>query len=125
MKIFINQGKIIADEKTDELSRAIEDNYLYQIKICGPQKDVLAAVSKIQGVKSITPTGERDADSYAYLVESDKGIDVRKPIFTLCAQKSWAILGLNPTGTDLETIFIRLVDRSEGVEPEPRRRKTH
>ena len=60
----------------------------------------------------------RDSDAYTYVVESDKGIDARKPIFNLCAQKSWAILGLMPIGTDLESIFIRLVDRANGIEPE-------
>ena len=114
--IVINQGKIIADEKTDARTSAIEEGYVYEIKICGPQKDVVSAVSKIHGVRSITPTGVKDNDAYAYNVESDRGIDIRKAVFNLCATKSWAILGLMPVGTDLETIFIRLVDRSNGIE---------
>ena len=121
--IIINQGRIIADERTDELTKTIEEGYHYQVKICGPQKDVVAAISKLHGVRDVTATGERDADSYAYVVESDKGIDVRKPIFNLCASKSWPILGLSPTGTDLETIFIRLVDRSNGIEPRAKEKK--
>ena len=119
--IIINQGKIIADEKTSELTRVIEEGFHYQIKICGPQREVLAAVEKVRGVKSVTATGERDADAYAYVVESDKGIDVRKPLFSLCASRSWPIIGLNPVGTDLESIFIRLVDRANGAE-EPQKR---
>ena len=112
--IIINQGKIIADEKTSELTKVIEDGYQYEIKIAGPQKEVISSIEKIRGVKSVSATGARDADAFAYLVESDKGIDVRKPLFNLCASKSWAILGLMPVGTDLETIFIRLVDRANG-----------
>lgn len=112
--IIINQGKIIADEKTSELTKVIEDGYQYEIKISGPQKEVISSIEKVRGVKSITATGARDADAFAYLVESDKGIDVRKPLFNLCASKGWAILGLMPVGTDLETIFIRLVDRANG-----------
>ena len=115
--IIINQGKIIADEKTSELTRAIEEGYQYEIKICGPTKEVAMALENIRGIRQVTPTGERDADSYAYLIESEKGLDVRKPVFNLCAQRSWAILGLSPVGTDLETIFIRLVDRDNGIEP--------
>ena len=125
--IIINQGKIIADEKTSELTRVIEEGYQYEVKICGPQRDVVAAIENIRGVRSVTATGDRDSDAYAYIVESDKGIDVRKPIFNLCASKSWAIIGLAPIGTDLETIFIRLVDRANGIEPERRstRRAAH
>ena len=85
------------------------------------------ALEAIRGVKSVTATGERDSDAYAYVVESDRGIDVRKSVFSLCATKGWAIIGLCPVGTDLETIFIRLVDRANGISPEPasRKRRAH
>ena len=111
--IIINKGKIIADERTEALTRTIEDGYHYQFKIVGPTKEVRTSIERINGVKSVTETGERDSEAYVYLVESERGIDVRKAIFTLCAKMNWAILGLMPVGTDLESIFIRLVDRSE------------
>ena len=115
--IIINQGKIIADEKTAELTKTIEEGYHYEVKICGPSKDVVAALSRVRGIKTVTPTGQRDADAYGYIVESDRGVDARKPIFNLCSEHSWAILGMAPVGTDLESIFIRLVDRDNGEEP--------
>lgn len=125
--IIINKGKIIANERTDELTRAIEDGYHYRVKICGPQKEVTAALESVRGVKSVTSTSERDADSYAYLIESERGIDARKPIFNLCADKRWAILGMMPVGTDLESIFIRLVDNSDGISSSDnkKRRRAH
>ena len=125
--IIINKGKIIANERTDELTRAIEDGYHYRVKICGPQKEVAAALQSVRGVKNVTPTGERDADSFAYLIESERGIDARKPIFNLCADKRWAILGMMPVGTDLESIFIRLVDNSDGISSSDnkKRRRAH
>ena len=114
--IIINQGKIIADEKTAELTRVIEDGFSYRIKICGPQRDVISALEKVRGVKSVAATGEREADAYAYVIESERGVDVRKSVFSVCASKSWPIIGLNPVGTDLESIFIKLVDRDNGEE---------
>lgn len=122
--IIINQGKIIADERTSELTKVIEEGFHYQIKICGPQRDVISALEKVRGVKSVTATGEREADAYAYVIESDKGIDVRKPIFSLCASRSWPIIGLNPVGTDLESIFIRLVDRANGIDDGEKSKKS-
>ncbi len=125
--IIINKGRIIANERTEDLTKTIEEGYHYRVKICGPQREVESALSKLHGVKSITATGERDADSYAYLVESDRGVDARKPIFALCAQRNWPLIGMMPVGTDLESIFIRLVDRSNGeaVKNENKRRKAH
>ena len=126
--IIINKGKIIADERTEDLTRTIEEGFKYEIKVTGPQKEVLSAIERINGVKNAIATGERDADSYAYIVESERGIDVRKSLFSLCSSKNWAILGLAPVGTDLESIFIRLVDRANGVNPKgknEKRRKAH
>lgn len=125
--IIINHGKIIADERTEDITKTITDGFRYQVKIVGPQRDVLSALQKISGVKAAEATGERDLDAYVYTLESDRGIDIRKPVFALCAQKNWPILGMMPVGTDLESIFIRLVDRSDGIDATAgqKRRRAH
>ena len=124
--IIINKGKIIADERTENIVRAIEDGYRYRVKVCGPQREVESALSRISGVKSVEATGERDLDSYAFIIDSAKGIDVRKSVYNACVSRNWPIIGLEPVGTDLESVFIRLVDSSEaelteGAAPSRRR----
>ena len=98
--IIINKGKIIADEKTENITKTIEDGYRYQVKIVGPQGAVKAALMNVSGVKSVDITGERDMDSYAYRIDSERGQDVRRGIFNACAQNGWPIVGLMPIGTD-------------------------
>ena len=121
--IIINKGKIIADERTADIVKTIEDGYRCKVKICGPEREVLPALRKINGVKNAESTGERDLDSVAYVIESDSGVDVRKAIFSTAAQKNWPIIGMEAVGTDLESVFIRLVDRSDGVTDGKKRRK--
>lgn len=111
--IIINKGHIIADERTENMVKTIEDGYFYEAKICGPSKDVLAAIKRLPGVKAVDATGQREGDAFVFNIESSTGVDVRKPLFRLCAEKNWPIVGLMPIGTDLESVFIRLVDRSE------------
>ena len=125
--IIINKGKIIANERTEDLTKSIEDGYCYRVKICGPAKEVESALGHLDGVRKATATGERELDSYTYAVESVRGTDVRKAIFNLCAAKGWAIMGMMPSGTDLESIFIRLVDSANGepAKPEKARRRVH
>ena len=123
--IIINKGKLIADERTEDIVRTIEDGYRYRIKLCAPQREGEKMLRSIPGVRSVESTGERDLDSFAFIVESDNGTDVRKQIFTAAAGRGYAIIGMEPVGTDLESVFIRLVDRSDGVEekaPKSRRR---
>ena len=121
--IIINKGKIIADERTEDIVKTIEDGYRYKAKICGPAKEVEFALRKINGIKTVESTGERDLDSFSYIFESEKNVDVRKSVFNLCVSNNWPIIGMEPHGTDLETVFIRLVDRSDGAPETKKRRK--
>ena len=125
--IIINKGVIIADERTEDIVKTIEDGYRYRIKLCAPQREGENMLRQINGVRSVESTGDRDLDSFAYIVESDKGIDVRRAIFSAAVSRGYAIIGMEPVGTDLESVFIRLVDRSDGIE-EPSaksRRRSH
>ena len=113
--IIINRGKIIANERTEDITKTINEGFAYRVKVVGPQREVLSAIRKIRGVRYAEATGERELDSYAYLIESERGVDIRKSLFALCAENSWPMLGLAPSGTDLESIFIKLVENSDGV----------
>ena len=111
--IIINKGKIIADERTDNIVKTIEGGYSLSVKIAGPEREVEQALSRVSGVKKVRATGERDSDAHTFILESEKGTDIRRSLFALCASKNWAIYGLNPVGTDLESVFIKLIDRGE------------
>ena len=125
--IIMNKGKLIADERTEDIVRTIEDGYRYRIKLCAPQREGERMLKAINGIRTVESTGERDMDSFAFIVESEKGVDVRRQIFNAAASRNYAIIGMEPVGTDLESVFIRLVDRSDGVEEKsPRsRRRAH
>ena len=120
--IIINRGKIIADERTDDIVRTIEDNDRLRVKIVGNASDVQSALSKISGVKSVSATSERDLDSYAYVIDTDSGVDVRRAIFSACVARGFVMIGMENVGTDLETVFIRLVDKSDGIGQEKKKK---
>ena len=113
--IIINRGRIIANARTEELTRAIERSAIYEYVIAGPGKEILASLRAVQGVKSAASAPSRESEASAYHVESAPGADVRRAIFRLCAERSWPILGLGTVGNDLESIFIRLVDDADGI----------
>lgn len=113
--IIINSGKLIADEKTESIVNLIEDKRRYNVRICGQSRDVLRELNGIEGVGRAELIGERDGDSYLYSVESMSGIDIRKPIFNMCAANSMPLIGLEAQGVSLEDIFISLVDRKKAV----------
>ena len=110
--IIINEGKIIADEKTENITQAVDQNRRYSVKISGPQREVLAALNAPPGVTSVELTGERELDSYVYRLETERGVDVRKPLFYAMAEKNWPILGLESVGMNLEEVFVRITERA-------------
>jgi len=111
--VIINEGKIIADEKTENITQVVEDHRRYAVKIAGPQREVAAALRSIPGVLSVEVTGERELDSYVYRVEAEKGVDVRKPVFYAMAENNWPITGLETVGMNLEEVFTRIIDRAD------------
>ena len=114
--IIINKGRIIADARTEDITRTIEDGYCYEARICGPAAAaVVPALKKISGVKNAEPSGGRDGDAAIINIETVGGTDVRRAIFNTCVQGGWPLIGLAPVGTDLESVFIRLVDRADGL----------
>ena len=121
--IIINHGRIIANERTDTLTRAIEQSAIYEYVISGPSKEVLSELRGVPGVAAVESAPSREADAVAYNVETVKGADVRRSVFRLCAQKSWPILGLSAVGNDLESIFIRLVDDADGISDKKSKKK--
>jgi len=108
--VIINQGKIVADEKTEDLTRVVEDGRRYSVKICGPQREVLSVLKGIPGITYAEAVGERELDSFTYHVDSEPGVDIRKPLFYALADRGWAILGLEAVGMSLEDVFMKLMD---------------
>jgi ABC-2 type transport system ATP-binding protein len=111
--LIINEGKIVADEKTENIESAIRGNRRLNIHIDGPTASVLPALKKINGVIYANIAQKYEDGSALYIVESKNNIDVRKPIFYMLAQNSWPILSLAIKGSDLEDIFISVVDEAE------------
>ncbi len=115
--VIINKGKIVADELTENISRAVENNRRFNIKIAGPQRDVLATLRNLPGVTYAEVLAARDGDAYTYMVESEVGVDIRKKLFWTMAEKKWPIIGLEALGMSIEDIFIAVVDKTGTRKP--------
>lgn len=117
--VIINKGKIVADEKTENISRAVENNRRFNVKICGPQREVQNALKGLDGIVYCEVLAERDGDAYTYMIESSYGIDIRRKLFSLLAEHNWPMIGLEALGMSLEDIFITVVDKSDADAPTP------
>ena len=111
--VVIDRGRVIADERTEELSRAVSDNARYRYRILGPGRDIVAALRTRPGIARAELLPEREGDAVSVLVDFDRGVDARRTVFNLCASSSWPIVGLSPVGADIEDIFLRLLEQEK------------
>ena len=119
--VIINKGKIVADELTENITRAVESTRRFRLKICGPQKEVLAMLRAKPGIVYAEVLPTRDGDAYTYTIESEAGVDVRKTLFYSLADRNWPLIGMEALGMSLEEIFIAIVDQTSGKKRYERR----
>ncbi len=111
--IIVNKGKIVADEKTENITRAVTQNRRFTIKVSGPSREVLAMLKSKPGIIYAELLAERDGDAYTYTIESDVGIDIRKSLFYTLSERNWPLVGMEALGMSLEDIFITIVNTTD------------
>ncbi len=114
--VVINKGRIVADEKTEDLVNAVDGSRKLVAKIVGPEEEVLKALRSLGGIKTADVLGKRDTDSGSYLLESQDRVDIRKPLFYTLSSKGWPLIGLEGVELSLEDIFMRLVGKEKEKE---------
>ncbi|MBQ7968333.1 MAG: ATP-binding cassette domain-containing protein [Clostridia bacterium] len=122
--IIINEGKVVANEKRENLSNLIQGNRRFEVQICGPQKEVLSELKSMQGINYVEYLGGADMDSHSFMIESQPGVDIRKTLFYLLARNNWPLINVQAMGATLEDIFISLVDKKPEQEKSKRSKKT-
>ena len=113
--IIINKGKIVAIDKTENLSAALKNSRRYFIKVEGPYEEVANSVKEIEGVTNVE--AEVDSDNTIKLtVESSADKDVRKDMFFAFAKKGFPILELKMLNYSLEEVFLELTTEEESYD---------
>jgi len=106
--LVINEGKIVADDKPQNLAAGSQSEHKLTMRVAGPRSSVVAAIRAVDGVRVVTPLADREEGACDLLVESTAKFDVRKPLFRALAQAGYPILMLRPQDMSLEDIFMNL-----------------
>lgn len=106
--IVINDGKLIADDTPDHLSRAMSSETGLAVRLEGPVTEVTNAIRELENVDSCNPMGEKEKGVFEYMIEPKDEKDIRRDVFALAAEKNWPILSMRSTEMTLEEIFLKL-----------------
>ncbi len=112
--VIINKGKIAAIDTPDNLSKSLGDYSRFTITIAGPKNKIVDNLKEIYGVKYLEPQHSGEKEENSFVVEADKEIDVRKPIFHKLSELGYPILELKSLSMSLEDIFIQLTSEEKG-----------
>ena len=104
--IIINKGKIVANEKVDQMSHLFNKNLSFTIEYSGELSK--AQFMKIDGVISA-----QNIHANAWRVECEAGKEIRNELFQIAVKADLSVLGLQEEQTKLEDIFKQLTQAAE------------
>lgn len=106
--IVIDQGKLVADALTNELSGAIMGEHKILLHIEGRDSSVQNALKEVNGVSRVTKVRPIEDGVWEYIVESDKESDVRRAIFNAMSKNGTPIILMKSAEMSLEDAFLQL-----------------
>lgn len=111
--IVISNGKIVADEKTENLSASISGEQKLRLDIEGSSSTVLDALKIIPGIIKIRKQHDIGEKTSRYLIEYKNGTDVRRDVFKAIANSGCVILDMQNGNETLEDSFLKLVSQDQ------------
>jgi ABC-2 type transport system ATP-binding protein len=111
--IIINDGRIVAVDTPEHLTERVQHSARFVLSAEGPRSEVEAALSQFPGVLRVEAKDGAGGDVATFVVESERGRDLRRAASRMIVERGWGLLELRPADMTLEEIFIRLVTREE------------
>ncbi len=105
--IIIHEGKIVAEDRIENLSSMIGGPKRIRLEVEGPSKQVAERLRKIDGVIKVNYDGSQ------YTIECSAGQDPRGKIMETIVQGGWTLLSLESIEMSLEDIFLKLTTEEE------------
>ncbi len=122
--VIINNGRLIAIDTPEGLSRRLRGSRCLAVRIRGPREEVGSKVRELAGVKRVSLEGvEAPSEGPEVLlsIETDVSADVREALFFRMAELGWPILEMRFVDLSLEEVFLKLTteERFEDAEEVP------
>lgn len=104
--IIINNGKLVADEATSDLSKLLQSSEVITVEF---DKEIeVSKLLAVEGVKHVQAIHSKLFD-----VTSEETSDIRKTLFNWAVQNDIQILSMNKKDSNLEHIFHQLTQQEK------------
>ncbi len=106
--VIINEGKIVAQDTLSNLQEGIQESANMVVRIAGSESASTKLIRSLPGVHYVEGLGSREKDTVDILIETQKGTDIRRPMFNAMAKANMPILMIKYVDVTLEDIFLKL-----------------
>ncbi len=113
--IVINNGKVVADDTTANLSSRLSAENRLVLTIEGEKDSVIAALKEVTGVTDVSFIRQNTDSSAEYVVSYDKAQDVRKFVFSKMAAINCPIISMSNDSMTLEDVFRKLTQEESSI----------
>lgn len=111
--VIISNGKVVADEPTDQLSKVLVKSNRTLLHIEGSKSDVLKAINDIPDVRNVEVMREVSQGVFEYTVEAKEDADIRRRLFNTMAGIRCPILVMQSADLSLEEVFLKLTSDTQ------------
>jgi ABC-2 type transport system ATP-binding protein len=109
--LIIHEGRIVAMDKTDNLSVRLGGVTRVVMDVRGPADEVTRVLHQVQGVREVihSDAGGR----MQFIVECSPTQDLRTELARRVIERGWGLVEMRAVGLSLEEIFLRLTTEEE------------
>jgi ABC-2 type transport system ATP-binding protein len=106
--IIIHEGKIIAEDKIENLSSMVGKSKRIRLEVQGPADEVTKSLRQIRGITSVKIIDERH-----HIAEYPVNQDLRSKITEAIMKGGWTLLSMESMEMSLEDVFLKLTTEEE------------
>ena len=108
--IIIHEGRIVAEDRIENLSSIIRGSKRIRVEVQGPADQVAKRLQQIKGVRQVT------FEEPHHIVECPPEQDPRPKIMEAVVKGGWVLLSMELVEMSLEDIFLELTTEDEEEE---------
>ncbi|MBI4302197.1 MAG: ABC transporter ATP-binding protein [Chloroflexi bacterium] len=109
--VIINEGRIVAIDRPENLSERLRGSERIQLDVRGPAAEVASRLRQVKGVLEVS--WEKADGNFRFVVDARLGRDLREELAGVIVHQGWGLLGLQGLGMTLEDIFLQLTTKEE------------
>lgn len=112
--LIISKGKLVASDTPDNLSRNALGANLLNLTVKGTRNAVSIALKEVLEIDRIRFSDSLEPGAIDVVIETQKGVDCREPVFYLLSEHKCPILRMSQSKLSLEDVFLEFTSEAGG-----------